>query len=129
VENPDTKIPGKHRPGLTHAWRATGIALQGLRAAWQHEDAFRQEVLVAAIAIPAALLLPASPLGKVMMIASILLVLIVELLNSALETAVDHTSLERHPLAKRAKDIASAAVFLSIVNALVVWGLVLFGHG
>lgn len=127
MENPDTKIPGKHRPGLTHAWRATGIALQGLRAAWQHEDAFRQEVLVAAIAIPAALLLPASPLGKVMMIASILLVLIVELLNSALETAVDHTSLERHPLAKRAKDIASAAVFLSIVNALVVWGLVLFG--
>jgi diacylglycerol kinase (ATP) len=121
--------PNKHRPGLTHAWRATGIALQGLRSAWQHEDAFRQEVLVAAIAIPAALLLPASPIGRVMMIASILLVLIVELLNSALETAVDHTSLERHPLAKRAKDIASAAVFLSLVNALVVWGLVLFGPG
>jgi len=118
----------KHPRGLTHAWRATGIALQGLRAAWQHEDAFHQEVLVAAIAIPAALLLPASSLGKAMMIASILLVLIVELLNSALETAVDHTSLEEHPLAKRAKDIASAAVFLSIVNALAVWGLVLFGH-
>lgn len=118
--------PNKHRPGLTHAWRATGIALQGLRAAWQHEDAFRQEVLVAAIAIPAALLLPASPFGKTMMVSSILLVLIVELLNSALETAVDHTSLDRHPLAKRAKDIASAAVFLSIVNALVVWGLVIY---
>lgn len=113
---------------MTHAWRATGIALQGLRAAWRHEDAFRQEVLVAAIAIPAALLLPADHLGKAMMIASILLVLIVELLNSALETAVDHTSLEQHPLARRAKDIASAAVFLSIVNALVVWGLVLFYH-
>lgn len=121
--------PNKHPPGLTHAWRATGIALHGLRAAWQHEDAFRQEVLVAAIAIPAALLLPASSLGKVLMIFSIFLVLIVELLNSALETAVDHTSLEQHPLAKRAKDIASAAVFLSIVNALVVWGLVLLGHG
>lgn len=120
--------PNKHPAGLIHAWRATHIALQGLRAAWQHEDAFRQEVLIAAIAIPAALLLPASPLGKVLMISSILLVLIVELLNSALETAVDHTSLERHPLAKRAKDIASAAVFLSIVNALVVWGLVLFGR-
>lgn len=118
--------PNKHRPGLTHAWRATGIALQGLRAAWQHEDAFRQEVLIAALAIPFALLLPASPLGKVMMVGSILLVLIVELLNSALETAVDHTSLEQHPLAKRAKDIASAAVFLSIVNALAIWGLVLF---
>jgi diacylglycerol kinase (ATP) len=111
---------------LTHAWRATGIALQGLRAAWQHEEAFRQEVLIAMIAIPAALFLPASFLGKSMMIASIFIVLIVELLNSALETAVDHTSLEQHPLAKRAKDIASAAVLLSIVNALVVWGLVIY---
>ena len=121
--------PNKPRFDLAHAWRATGIALQGLRTAFQHEEAFRQEVLIAAIAIPVALLLPASPLGKAMMIASILLVLIVELLNSALEAAVDHTSLEQHPLAKRAKDIASAAVFLSIVNALVVWGLVLFWRG
>ncbi|OGS97182.1 MAG: diacylglycerol kinase [Gallionellales bacterium RIFCSPLOWO2_02_FULL_57_47] len=118
--------PHKHRPGLTHGWRAAGIALQGLRAAWQHEDAFRQEVVLAAIAIPAALLLPVAPLGKVMMIASILLVLIVELLNSALEAAVDYVSLDHHPVAKRAKDIASAAVFLSIVNVLVVWGLVIY---
>lgn len=117
--------PNKHPRGLLHAWRATGIALQGLRAAWRHEDAFRQEVLIAAVAIPVALLLPASPPGKALMISSILLVLIVELLNSALESAVDHTSLEQHPLAKRAKDIASAAVFLSIVNALAVWGLVI----
>ena len=117
--------PNKHPRGLLHAWRATGIALQGLRAAWRHEDAFRQEVLIAAVAIPVALLLPASPLGKALMISSILLVLIVELLNSALESAVDHTSLKQHPLAKRAKDIASAAVLLSIVNALAVWGLVI----
>jgi diacylglycerol kinase (ATP) len=121
VENPN-----KHPRGLLHVWRATGIAFQGLRAAWQNEDAFRQEVLIAAIAIPVALLLPVGRLGKTIMIASILLVLIVELLNSALETAVDHTSLEQHPLAKRAKDIASAAVFLSIVNALVVCGLIAF---
>lgn len=121
--------PDKPKFDPTHAWRATGIALQGLRSAFQHEEAFRQEIIVAVIAIPAALFLPASPLGKVLMVASILLVLIVELLNSALESAVDHTSLEQHPLAKRAKDIASAAVFLSIVNALVVWGLVLFGRG
>jgi diacylglycerol kinase (ATP) len=121
--------PHKQLRGLTHAWRATGIALQGLRAAFQHEEAFRQEVIIAAIAIPVALLLPASTLGKVLMIASVLLVLMVELLNSALESAVDHTSLEQHPLAKRAKDIASAAVFLSIVNAVVVWGLVIFLHG
>ena len=118
----------KHRPGLSHAWHATGIALQGLRAAWRHEDAFRQEVLVAAIAIPVALLTSAGGLGKALMIGSLLLVLIVELLNSALEAAVDHTSLERHPLAKRAKDVASAAVLLSIVNASAIWLLVLFFH-
>jgi len=116
--------PHKHQPGLTHAWRATGIALQGLRAALVHEDAFRQEVLVAAIAIPVALLSSVTTTGKVLLVSSIFLVLIVELINSALEAAVDHTSLERHPLAKRAKDIASAAVFISIVNALVTWGLV-----
>ena len=118
--------PHKHRPGITHGLRAFGVALQGLRAAWQHEDAFRQEVVIAVIAIPAAVLLPVSALGKVMMIASIFLLLIVELLNSALEAAVDHTSLERHPLAKRAKDIASAAVMMSILNAFAIWGGVLF---
>ena len=101
------------------------VALQGLRAAWVHEDAFRQEVLVAAIAIPVALLTNVSVLAKVLMLGSIFLVLIVELINSAVEAAVDHASLERHPLAGRAKDIASAAVFLSIVNAVVVWGMVL----
>mgnify|MGYP001770071620 CR=1 FL=1 len=115
----------KHPRGLGHVWYATQTAMTGFRAAWRHEDAFRQEVLVALVAIPVALLSPADKLGKTLMVASILLVLIVELLNSALEAAVDHTSLERHPLAKRAKDIASAAVLLSIVNAVVVWGLVL----
>lgn len=117
----------KHPRGLKHVWHATLTALAELRAAWQHEDAFRQEALIATIAVPVALLSPANTIGKALLIASILLVLIVELLNSALEAAVDHTSLERHPLAKRAKDIASTAVLLSIVNALVVWGLVLFG--
>lgn len=118
--------PHKHQPGITHAWRATGIALQGLRAAWRHEDAFRQEVLVAMIAIPVALYFGVTVTGKALMVGSILLVLIVELINSALEAAVDHASLERHPLAGRAKDIASAAVFISIVNALVIWSLILF---
>lgn len=118
--------PHKHRPGITHAFRAMGIAMQGFKAAWQHEDAFRQEVIVAAVAIPIALYLPVDMLGKVLMVSCILLLLIVELLNSALEAAVDYTSLEHHPLAKRAKDIASAAVFFSIVNAVVVWGMVLW---
>lgn len=120
--------PGhKHPRGILHIWRASLTALAGLGAAWQNEDAFRQELLVAAIAIPAALLLPVSGVGKALLVASILLVLIVELLNSALEAAVDHTSLQRHPLAKRAKDVASAAVFMSIVSALAVWALVLLG--
>jgi len=118
--------PHKHKPGITHAWRATGVAIQGLRSAFEHEDAFRQEILIAAIAIPLALFSHASMTGKAVMIGSILLVLLVELLNSALEAAVDHTSLERHPLAKRAKDIASAAVFLSIMNVIVMWVLVLW---
>ena len=116
--------PHKHQPGLTHVWHATGIALQGLRAALVHEDAFRQEVLVAVIAIPAALLSNAGIVGKALLVASIFLVLIVELLNSALEAAVDHTSMAHHPLAKRAKDIASAAVFMSIMNAVAIWGLI-----
>ena len=115
--------PNKHRPGITHAWRATRVALQGLRAAWVHEDAFRQEVLVALIAIPAALLSNAGLTGRALLVGSIFLVLIVELLNSALEAAVDHASMAPHPLAGRAKDIASAAVFISIVNAIAIWGL------
>ena len=116
--------PHKHQPGLTHVWHATGIALQGLRAALVHEDAFRQEVLVAVIAIPAALLSNVGIVGKAVLVGSLFLVLIAELLNSALEAAVDHTSLECHPLAKRAKDIASAAVFMSIVNAIAIWSLI-----
>lgn len=119
--------PGPRHPrGVTHIWHATLTALAGLRAAWQHEDAFRQEVWIASIAIVVALLSPTGSIGKALMIASVLLVPIVELLNSAIEAAVDRTSLERHPLAKRAKDVASAAVLLSIVNAVVVWSLVLF---
>ncbi|BBJ00602.1 hypothetical protein FGKAn22_22940 [Ferrigenium kumadai] len=117
--------PNKHPRGLLHAWHSSLTALAGLRDAWQHEDAFRQELFVAAIAIPVALFLPVSNVGKALLVGSILLVLIVELLNSAIEAAVDFASLERHPLAKRAKDVASAAVLLSIVNAAVVWVLVL----
>lgn len=119
------KSPHKLRPGLTHAWYAMAVALQGLRSAFQHEDAFRQEIFIAAIAIPVALLSSANVTGKAVMIGSILLVLVVELLNSALEAAVDHTSLIQHPLAKRAKDIASAAVFISILNVITMWLLIL----
>ena len=102
-------------------------SLDGLAAAFRHEDAFRQEVFLAALLIPAAFFLPASGTGKALMIGAVLLVLIVELLNSAVEAAVDRISLENHLLAKRAKDIGSAAVFIALVNVPVVWLLVLLG--
>ncbi len=119
--------PYKGKTGLRRIWNAFLYSLDGLAAAFRHEDAFRQEVLLAALLIPGAFFLPASGTGRALMIASVLLVLIVELLNSAVEAAVDRISLEDHRLAKRAKDIGSAAVFLSLLNVLVVWLLVLFG--
>ena len=119
--------PHKGKTGLTRVWNAFLYSLDGLRAAFRYEDAFRQEVLLAAILIPVAFFLPASGLGKALMIAAVLLVLIVELLNSAVEAAVDRISLENHKLAKRAKDIGSAAVFLSLLNVPAVWLLVIFG--
>ena len=119
--------PHKGKTGLQRIWNAFVYSLEGLRAALRHEDAFRQEVLLAVILIPAVFFTPASGMGKALMIAAVLLVLIVELLNSAVEAAVDRISLENHKLAKRAKDIGSAAVFLSLINVPVVWLLVLFG--
>ena len=119
--------PYKGKTGLKRIGSALLCALAGLRAAIQHEDAFRQEGLLACILIPLAIFLPVSALGKAMMVASVLLVLIIELLNSAIETAVDHASLDHHPLAKRAKDIASAAVLLSLLNVVSVWALILLG--
>jgi diacylglycerol kinase (ATP) len=119
--------PHKGKTGLRRVWNAVVYSVAGFRAAYANEDAFRQEVLLACALIPLALFLPAAGLGKALMIASVLLVLIVELLNSAVEATVDRISLENHQLAKRAKDIGSAAVLLSLINVLVVWALVLLG--
>ena len=102
-------------------------SLQGIRAAFRHEDAFRQEIALAVVLIPIALLVERSGIGRALLIGSILLVLIVELLNSALEATVDRISLEHHSLAKRAKDCGSAAVFVSLINVIVIWILVLTG--
>lgn len=119
--------PFKGKTGLTRVWNAFHYSMAGLAAAYRNEDAFRQEVWLAVVLVPLALWLPASGVGKALMIASVLLVIVVELCNSAVEAAVDRVSLERHHLAKRAKDIGSAAVFVALVNAAIVWGLVLFG--
>ena len=124
---PSGESPHKGKTGLTRIWNAFFYSLAGLAAAFRHEDSFRQEVLIAAILVPAALFMPVSGLGKALMIASVLLVLVVELLNSAIEAAVDRISLEYHLLTKRAKDIGSAAVFISLINVAAVWLLVLFG--
>ena len=119
--------PHKGKTGLRRLWNAFHYSLAGFKAAYRNEDAFRQESLLAAVLIPLALILPAGAVGKALMIASVLLVLVVELLNSAVEATVDRISLENHHLAKRAKDIGSAAVLMSLANLAVVWALVLFG--
>jgi diacylglycerol kinase (ATP) len=119
--------PHKGKTGFQRIWNAFFYSLEGLAAAFRHEDAFRQEVFLAALLVPAAFFMPASGIGKALMVASVLLVLIVELFNAAIEATIDRISLEQHPLAKRAKDIGSAAVFLSLLNVPAVWLLVLFG--
>lgn len=119
--------PFKGKTGLQRVWNALFYSLEGLRAAFRHEDAFRQEVALSLLLIPTAFFLPVSGIGKALMVASVLLVLIIELINSAIEATVDRISLDRHRLAKRAKDIGSAAVLVGLVNVILVWGLVLFG--
>lgn len=115
----------KGKTGVLRLWNAFGYSHAGFRAAYKHEDAFRQEVALAAILIPLAFWLPVGNLGKALMIASVLLVIIIELLNSAIEATVDRISLDDHDLAKRAKDIGSSAVLVSLINVMVVWVLVL----
>jgi diacylglycerol kinase (ATP) len=115
----------KSRSPFTRLWNALFYSLDGLSAAFRHEGAFRGEVLMALILVPIAVHTPASGTGKAIMVASVLLVLIIELLNSAIEAVTDRISLEDHVLAKRAKDMGSAAVMLALINVPVVWLLVL----
>ncbi len=128
---PDTPPPGIHpdkgKTGLRRIWNAFRYSLAGLGAAFRNESAFRQECLLAAILIPLACFTSASGPGKALLIGSVLLVLVAELVNSAIEAVVDRVSLERHPLAKRAKDIGSAAVLVALVNLAATWPLVLWG--
>lgn len=119
--------PHKSKPGMARIWRALLYSRRGLREAWRHEHAFRQELILVLCLAPVIVLVPVSLVERAAMAATLLLVLIVELLNSAIETAVDRISLDEHPLSKRAKDIGSAAVFLSLVNVVAVWALVLIG--
>lgn len=119
----DTKTTALGMKRLTNAFY---YSLEGIGSTWKHEEAFRQEMMLALVLVPVAIVLPVDYEGKALMIGSVLLVLIVELLNSGLEWCVDLAAQQqRHPFAKRAKDMGSAAVFLSLINCLLTWMLVL----
>ena len=111
--------------GWQRLWKACGYSLAGLRAAWQEEAAFRLEIYLFIPLLPIALFLGKTRLEKAVLIASLLLVLIVELLNSAIEALADRFGAEWHELIKRAKDCGSAAVLIAVVQVGIVWGLVL----
>ena len=119
--------PYKGKTGLRRLINAFGYSMDGFKAAYQYEDAFRTEVWLAIVLIPLAFYLGDTAIARAMMLASVFLAVIVELVNSAIEATVDHTSLEKNMLAKRAKDIGSAAVLLSLINLAIVWGLLIFG--
>ena len=117
--------PYKGRTGLARAWNATRYSFAGLAAAARHEAAFRELLLLFLVSAPLALWLRQDGVERALLIGSVLLALIVEMVNAAIEATVDRVSLEQHPLAKRAKDIGSAAVMLALFNAAVVWVLIL----
>ncbi len=121
----DDESPYKGKTGLRRVWNAFHYSLAGLKAAYRCEDAFRQETWLAVLLAAVACLLPVGGIARALMIGSLLLVLIVELLNSAVEAAIDRIGLEKHRLSKRAKDIGSAAVFMALVNVAVVWASIL----
>ncbi len=118
----------KSKGGLARIAAATRYSIDGFKYAWRHEHAFRQELMVAAPAAILALVLKISAFQKLALIAVLGLVLLVELLNAAIEAIVDRVSLERHPLSKAAKDLGSAAVALTIAMAAATWAVVLYNR-
>ena len=116
----------KGKKGLTRLINALGYSRDGIRAAWQSEAAFREEILLATITIPLAFYLGKTGVDRALLVSSIILILIVEILNSAVEAVVDKASPEKNELAKRAKDMGSAAVLFSLINATAIWACVLW---
>ncbi len=115
------------KSGLNHFIHAIGWSFTGFKTTLRDEAAFRQELCLSLIAIPLALYLGEGVFEQILMIGSLFLVLIVELLNTAIEAAIDRIGIEKHALSAKAKDAGSAAVMLSIINVLFIWGLILFG--
>ena len=126
MEHPISEF--KTKRGIARLLAAFRNTADGLAWAWRSEAAFRQEVVVIAIAVVVALLLPVSSFQKLVLIGVLVLVLIVEIINSAIEAIVDRISLERHPLSKVAKDMGSAAVALTLLLALATWAVVLYNR-
>jgi diacylglycerol kinase (ATP) len=118
----------KSKSGLRRIFSAVLYSIDGFKAAWQHEHAFRQELVLVVLGTIAAMALKISGFERLVLIVVLLFVLLVELLNSAIEAIVDRVSLERHPLSKRAKDAGSAAVMLACIIAAATWGTVLFNR-
>ncbi|OGT19304.1 MAG: diacylglycerol kinase [Gammaproteobacteria bacterium RBG_16_57_12] len=116
---------GQKPRGLTRLIKAAGYSLAGLKAAWRHEEAFRIEVILFVILAPLALWLGETGLQRALLIGSLMLVLIAELVNSAIETVVDRFGGEQHELSGRAKDIGSAAVFIALGNVVIIWALII----
>ncbi len=119
-------MTAKGSSGILRLYKATLYSLQGLRAAFRHEAAFREEVFLSIILIPLGVWLGETGVERALLIGSLLLVLIVELINSAIEAVVDRISDERHELSGRAKDVGSAAVLIALINVIVIWSMVLF---
>ncbi|PVX74679.1 diacylglycerol kinase (ATP) [Paraburkholderia unamae] len=117
--------PYKGNRGITRAWKALKYSIKGFRAAIREESAFRQELTLAAILVPIGVFIPVEPVERVLLLGSIMLVLIVELLNSSIENAVDRIGLERNELSGRAKDLGSAAVTVALLLCVMTWGLIL----
>ncbi len=117
--------PQKARTGLNRIWHAAGYSMEGLRAGW-HEKAFRQEAIAAMVLLPASLWLGQSWVETALLAGSVLIVMIVELLNTGIETAIDRIGPEWHDLSKRAKDMGSAAVLLALLLCAGIWGTAVF---
>jgi diacylglycerol kinase (ATP) len=125
ADPPDTReSPHKGRRGLRRLFNAFFYSLSGLRIAFNHESAFRQEIAIAVVLIPLACFVPVGVAERILLIGTVLLLLIVELLNSSVEAAIDRIGFDTHRLSKRAKDLGSAAVFLTLVLLAVTWGLI-----
>lgn len=127
--DPGPASPFKGRTGIARIVQAFFNSLAGLADAWTHESAFRQEIALAAVTLPIACLVHVTRAERALLIASVLLVLVVELLNSGVEAAIDRIGLDRHDLSKRAKDLGSAAVLVALVLLAAVWGVILLPQG